>query len=259
MLRQRVIVAVLGIPFLIYIAWLGGNWWTGFLFIIGLVSLYEYCQAAKNAGRRPMRLGAFLAFFALFLLPQGMANSHWVLSLALVVTMIEAVLFYPSFHIIDVVTSWGGALYLGLFSGFCAKLGRLDNYFYAAFLALLVTWANDTGAYFAGTYWGKNRLKPDLSPNKTWEGLFGGVGLACVVAAVFGLYFMSMSLPQSLLLGLVGAGLGTIGDLFASAVKRGMGVKDFGELLPGHGGVLDRFDSFFLVGTWVYFFFLMGG
>ena len=110
---------------------------------------------------------------------------------------------------------------------------------------LLVIWAADTGAYFAGSRWGSRKLAPRISPGKSWEGLFGGLALAMVVAAaavpVLGLAWLQ--LPQLLLLVLLTVLVSVAGDLFESLMKRHAGAKDSSDLIPGHGGVLDRIDS----------------
>ena len=110
---------------------------------------------------------------------------------------------------------------------------------------LLIIWAADTGAYFAGSRWGRRKLVPRISPGKSWEGLFGGLGLALLLAAaampVLGLAWRQ--LPQMLMLTLVTVLISIAGDLFESLVKRHAGAKDSSDLIPGHGGVLDRIDS----------------
>lgn len=114
-----------------------------------------------------------------------------------------------------------------------------------ALLALLLVWAADTGAYFAGIRYGKAKLAPRISPGKTWAGLWGGVGLSLAVAALASplLGLGLAQLPALLLLAAVTVGFSVIGDLFESLLKRHAGRKDSGDLIPGHGGVLDRVDS----------------
>ncbi|HEX8526440.1 phosphatidate cytidylyltransferase, partial [Allosphingosinicella sp.] len=112
------------------------------------------------------------------------------------------------------------------------------------FWLMLVTWATDIFAYFAGRSIGGPKLAPKISPNKTWAGLIGGMAGAAVVGAVFAyLSGISADLPDFLWLGAPMGLLAQIGDLYESSVKRRRGVKDSGTLLPGHGGVLDRLDG----------------
>lgn len=131
------------------------------------------------------------------------------------------------------------------------------NYLLPLFLMVLV-WSSDSWAYVSGKLFGKHKLAPSISPGKTWEGLIGGSILTAATAYFFAYYLLSTPSPTgvglwfhstwtpyySILLGLLVSVFGTLGDLFASSLKRAAGVKDSGNLIPGHGGILDRFDAF---------------
>ncbi|MEM7573904.1 MAG: phosphatidate cytidylyltransferase [Bacteroidota bacterium] len=112
---------------------------------------------------------------------------------------------------------------------------------------LVLTWVNDTGAYLVGSQIGKTPLFPRISPNKTWEGTIGGIVTTLIFGGLLGLYFDEIALQHWLVLAVIVAVFGTLGDLVESMLKRSVGVKDSGTLLPGHGGVLDRFDGFIFV------------
>lgn len=118
-----------------------------------------------------------------------------------------------------------------------------------AVLVLLIPWVSDTGAYFTGTFFGKHKLCPQISPKKTLEGLIGGIVLAVAVDVLVAWLWSgeSISLWIVAAVALIGAPLSVFGDLFASIIKRQCGIKDYGHLFPGHGGVMDRFDSFLFV------------
>lgn len=128
-------------------------------------------------------------------------------------------------------------------------------------LSLLMAWMSDTGAYFVGTFFGKHKLCPKLSPKKTVEGLVGGIVISIVISLLAGLIYQSAFLKAGahisyggvFLLALVCAPLSVVGDLFASLIKRVCGAKDYGKIFPGHGGVMDRFDSLLFVFPVVYF------
>lgn len=122
-------------------------------------------------------------------------------------------------------------------------------------MTLMFAWLADTGGYFAGRFLGKRKLYPVVSPNKTWEGFFGAIGGALVAScAAHFIYLNSIPLSHALLLGLVCGCFGQLGDLAESLFKRSMAVKDSGQLLPGHGGMLDRVDALLVVGplVWIY-------
>lgn len=119
-----------------------------------------------------------------------------------------------------------------------------DFYYRVIFGLLLLTWVNDTGAYLVGSRIGKTPLFPSVSPNKTWEGTIGGLLTTLLFGVLLGLTFTEIALGHWVVLaGIVGV-FGGLGDLVESMLKRSVGVKDSGSLLPGHGGVLDRFDAF---------------
>jgi phosphatidate cytidylyltransferase len=126
-----------------------------------------------------------------------------------------------------------------------------------AVLAFVATWLNDTLAYFGGRFFGKHKMLPSISPKKTWEGFVGGaigsVLAGLILLAVFPAEWLpGLSIPGCFLVGVVAAFLGPTGDLVESMLKRAAGVKDSGNLIPGHGGLLDRIDALLFVGPWVY-------
>lgn len=128
---------------------------------------------------------------------------------------------------------------------------------YVILLPFLAAWMSDTGAYFAGSFFGKHKLCPLLSPKKTVEGAVGGLAAAALGAVIYGLIVnLCFDHPASYLtlalIGLLGAAAGQFGDLMFSCVKRETGIKDYGHLMPGHGGVLDRFDSAVMTTPLVY-------
>lgn len=112
---------------------------------------------------------------------------------------------------------------------------------------LLLSWANDSGAYGVGSRFGKTPLAPHISPKKTWEGAIGGVVITIITALICSQYITEFSLVDWLVLSLIIVTLGSLGDLTESMFKRNMQVKDSGKLLPGHGGLLDRFDGLIFI------------
>jgi phosphatidate cytidylyltransferase len=124
------------------------------------------------------------------------------------------------------------------------------------FMLFVLIWAEDITAYFVGTRWGKHLIAPMISPKKSWEGTIAGIIAAMIVAAAFQATSLrgQLRLPEALLLGAVTAILAFVSDLSESLLKRAAGVKDSSPLLPGHGGILDRFDSFFLSAPFFYYY-----
>jgi phosphatidate cytidylyltransferase len=119
----------------------------------------------------------------------------------------------------------------------------------------VILWASDTGAYFAGNFFGKHKLFERISPNKTWEGFFGGVLLSVLVAIVVSTFITHIDWVDWVVIGALISTFGTLGDLVESYFKRGLGIKDSGNILPGHGGILDRFDSLLLSVPFVFVYF----
>jgi len=145
-------------------------------------------------------------------------------------------------------------LYCGLLASTVVGL-RLRFGFAWVILVFVVTWANDTFAYFAGRLFGRHKLLERVSPGKTWEGFAGGaLGSLAGALAVRALLLGAMPLWAALAVAAGGAALGPLGDLSESMLKRAAGVKDSGRLIPGHGGLLDRIDALLFVAPWVYAF-----
>jgi phosphatidate cytidylyltransferase len=120
-------------------------------------------------------------------------------------------------------------------------------------IVVIAAFGSDIFAYFTGYFLGKHKMAPNLSPKKTIEGAVGGLVGSSLLAWVFGIIFMKDMALVCLLLGLFGGAAGMAGDLTASAFKRKMGIKDYGKLIPGHGGIMDRFDSVIFVAPVVYY------
>lgn len=253
MLRTRVLSALVGIIILLAIAWQGGYWWQAFVVLAAVLSYREYYMAAAAGGVKPFRILG-LIILACSLLSQLMHLPVAWITLLLILSAVILVFAHPKYSIIDLAVTWTGALYLGILWSYPARFALMDNHFAVIMMSFLLTWAGDTGAYFAGTWWGKRKLAPELSPNKTWAGLAGGTVLTIAVAILGIKIIPGHTIPWYILLGLLAALLGAVGDLWASAVKRYFGIKDFSQIIPGHGGVLDRFDSYLLVAPLVFYF-----
>lgn len=129
---------------------------------------------------------------------------------------------------------------------------------------LCAAWLADSGAYFAGTFFGKTKLCPSISPKKTVEGVLGGVVCNGLILLIVGMFYdfvldgASLNYLPLFLAGMICAVIGLIGDLTASIIKRQTGIKDYGNLMPGHGGVMDRFDSVLLVAPFMYYVYTQG-
>ena len=224
------------------------------LVIIGVDELFRALARVNTDFTKWVGYSASLLFVG-FTYYFGEAILPKVFVLVLFIALINYVLEFPRLSFAGLGVNLFISIYLGCFFSFAFLLRQLEHGFFFLFLAFLLAWATDIGAYVSGTLWGKHKLAATLSPNKTWEGAFGGLFLA-MVTSVFAFLFVPVgaTLLDAAVLGLLASSMGQIGDLSASAIKRQTGIKDFGSILPGHGGVMDRFDSFLLVAPMVYYY-----
>ena len=256
MLLPRVLTAIVGIPLLLYLAHVGGAAFS--IFVTGVASLccYEYALMLRMGGR-PVHpaltifLGTALAACAAFGGPVGLVLTAGVAAVAVVET-------FAGTHSLDrAALTLFGALFAGWMPAHLALIRDLRPRGEAlAFMVFATVWTMDTAAYAAGHALGRHPLAPVLSPRKTWEGAVAGFLAAVAVCLVFSRLTLKDDLPP-LAAAAVGALIGTTGqisDLAKSIVKRDVGAKDSGALLPGHGGVFDRFDSYILCAPAAYYF-----
>lgn len=262
-LLSRVLVVVVLLPLVIGLVYLGGWWLFGLALVGGLVALHELYVMVRDL--RPLVLGGYLGF-ALTLLGLQLGGLEWMLG-GLLSTFVFAFVVYGLGGIRQsATTSFGvtllGVAWVGAGIGCLLLIRDIPEFgFWAVMTVLFTVFAADTGAFFVGRTFGRHSLAPAISPKKSWEGFAGGV-LAAVGMAFVILYKDRadfLSIPESLLLGLVIALAAVLGDLFESAVKRDLEVKDSGRVLGGHGGMLDRLDSLLWAGPVAYFTILAFG
>ena len=223
------------------------------LSVIGMSELFRALGIRK--GGKPDRLelfgylaaGVYYVFIAF--LPSDIA---WLGILAALILILGLYVFtFPAYTIDQVRSLVFAVLYVGVMLS-CVYLIRVMNSGqYLVWLIFLSAWGSDTCAYCAGMLFGKHKMTPVLSPKKTIEGAIGGVAGAVILGFLYSL-FTTHQTTAYMLICLVGAGVSMIGDLSASAIKRQTGIKDYGTLIPGHGGILDRFDSVIFVAPVVY-------
>ncbi|MEA1960030.1 MAG: phosphatidate cytidylyltransferase [Bacillota bacterium] len=255
MLKTRIVTAVIGIPLLLGVLYLGQPYWNILFGIMGVVGLNEYLKMLKNHDIHPIEIPSYLLLLIL-LFRQQLGSVSLYLLLAFILMIVFLVIQYPRINIADFAFSLMGTVYIGYLLGFAILMADFEKSFSYILLCFLLTWSTDVGGYLFGKLWGKRKMTAQLSPNKTWEGSMGGIILTIITALVFS-YFYEMgtsNLAYVLILAFLVSAVAQFGDLFISAIKRFCGVKDAGHIIPGHGGVLDRFDSFILVVPVLYSF-----
>ena len=169
---------------------------------------------------------------------------------ALVLLMFVYVFTFPKYHAEQIMAAMFGIIYVGVMLSFIYQTRCLDGGAYHVWLIFISSWGCDTCAYWVGIMMGKHKMTPELSPKKTKEGAVGGILGAALLGAIYGA--VTGGTVWALICA-VGGMISMIGDLSASAIKRNQGIKDYGDLIPGHGGILDRFDSVIFTAPNIYF------
>lgn len=255
MLRQRFFTAILLLPPVLIALWLGGIWWILLIGLGAVLGARELFALLKTGGYHPAPVLGYPWILALLLIfvPQFSA----VPLSAVIAAGIIAVFIFAMYQLERPLATWlstgTASIYLGVLLGHLMGLRFLPDGLWWVVLAILITWGNDTVAYFVGVSLGKHKMWPRLSPKKSWEGTLGGwLGAGLIGATVAHFSPLGLGWQIGALIGIVGGVLALYGDLSISLIKRQVGVKDSGQLFPGHGGMLDRLDSLLFVFPFVY-------
>lgn len=251
-LTQRLITGILGSAAVI--TGVSYSEWTYFILFFALCALamYEFYKLIGLDGMVPQKaLGmviGLLIFSLTFFIEQNTTDPKYfflVFPLASVVFMIKLYKKTERKPFTNIAFTFLGIFYIAMpLSLLNIAAYEKGHYNFEIILgSLLILWASDTGAYFAGTYFGKRKLFERISPKKSWEGFFGGAALALVIAFLFTQYFHTLENYQWYIIAIIIIVGGTFGDLIESLLKRSIEIKDSGNVLPGHGGFLDRFDG----------------
>jgi phosphatidate cytidylyltransferase len=259
-LKQRIITGVIaGLVFIIFLM-LGGYWYSG---LILLLSIIGYDEFVRMNDMKKHRFTSFIGLVAMLLIA-----IPWETYKSFLTFDLTAILWIAMFVMLSITVSsknaitidkiavlWLGAVYIGMGFHYMISIRIPDHGLFWTIFIFVCIWAADSGAYFVGSKWGKHPLWPQISPKKSIEGAIGGILISIVAALVFAGYAPELlSFGRAVLLGLVIAIVGQLGDLIQSAYKRVKGIKDSGTLLPGHGGVLDRVDSWLIVFPFLHWF-----
>lgn len=256
MLIRRVASALVLIPLVLLLVYLGGWAFAGALALVGLLAGYEYLALLRRLRLRPCIPLALLYLLAILADGQwpDLGILRWATWLAVAGLLAEQV-FRRNRRgsLASWATAFAGAAYVGLGLSYFIRLRSLDQGMVWVALVLVGTWVSDSGAYFVGVAWGKRPLAPEISPKKTWEGVWGGLVSGVLMVWAMGWLLLGLAHWQGVVLGVVLVVAATMGDLAESVIKRQAGVKDSGTLIPGHGGMLDRVDSLLFVAPAVYY------
>lgn len=255
-LFTRISVAIFGIPLLVFIIWQGGWYFFTFIMFIAVAGQVEFYNASKQKEFKPQYISGILSTIViLFIVETGTHNYLLIVALFLTIFIFSFEMFRAkSSAIINTAVTFLGIIYPGILLSFLLILrAHIDDIYISSASGFILTlfvaiWACDTFAYFIGKPLGKHRLYERVSPKKSIEGALGGlIGAIIVFVAVHYLGWYEISLSIALISGFIVGIFGQIGDLVESWFKRDSGIKDSSHILPGHGGILDRFDSLIFV------------
>lgn len=246
--------------------------------VISLIGLFEYYRALDLQKKPAAWVGyIFTAVYYLNLLFRGnvffsmpeKVTSYYIWKGVsfemLIVIMIIALIFfyvlsYPKYDVKQITELFFGPVYVSVMLSYIYQTRMYSDGKYLVWLIFLTAWGCDTCAYCAGRLFGKHHMSPVLSPKKTVEGAIGGVAGAFLLNLIYMMIFKSRLTSMGTteivilsILSMIGALISMIGDLAASAIKRNVGIKDYGKLIPGHGGILDRFDSILITAPVIYY------
>lgn len=251
-INQRYIGAFIVVPIIISLIF-GGYLLSGLIFILTLISLFEF---SNSLSYKQINVNKYLMFmFTIIYYLFDFKNVLFLLFLFFILLLISVL--DGKTNIIDISLSFVTVFYIIIPLSLILILSRENKYL--PWIIFLSAWSTDTMAYFVGKKFGKNKIKKisHISPNKTLEGFIGGEISCIIVIMIYGFLFqnkLNISFIMLVFLGIITGVIGQIGDLVASSIKRFTGIKDFGNLIPGHGGVLDRFDSILMISVVVFLF-----
>ena len=258
MFITRLISGIALVAILLATGILGGNILWGFCLAISLIGLYEFNKVFKTEkSLGVIGYGFTIVYYLSLLLYNGSVNGALFMAIELMVVAGVYVLRYPKYNTEQVFASILGFLYLPLMLSYIYQIRVAEDGLYSLWLIFICSWGCDTCAYCVGMLFGKHKLAPVLSPKKSIEGAVGGVVGAAVLGALYGALVNRHMVMENAplyfaIICAAGAVISQFGDLIASGIKRQHGIKDYGKLIPGHGGILDRFDSVIFTAPLIY-------
>ncbi len=264
-MKTRILSGLIMLPLLVIVILRGWVLFAG-CFVLSLMAVYEFFRGFKEMNIKPsypIAVGSTVLLYVMGLLcfvgssySTSIFSSAFIFMLWAFITVLACLLYLFKIEerrLEDAMVTLIGIFYVVFFCYHLALLGMDEFLGIAVWLVVITAFGTDICAYFAGVTMGKHKLCPVISPKKTWEGAIGGVAGSMILCLIFGLIFMKHAIALCLIVGFLGSIISMFGDLTASIFKRKMGIKDYGNLIPGHGGILDRFDSILFTAPLVYY------
>lgn len=258
-MKTRILSAVIMLPLLVLV-FIGGKLLLAACFLIGALGVREFFRGFEQLNIRPSHAVANFSIpflYAINLFAPG-EYLYYMLWFSAVVVMSLLYLFkIDSRELTDAMATLTGIFYVVFLSFHVTLVEQTGEYGILTWLIFITAFGTDTMAYFTGLAIGKHKLCPKISPKKTIEGSIGGILGSVLFCGIFGWFVIPGLLIHCILIGVLGGVISQFGDLTASIFKRKMGIKDYGNLIPGHGGILDRFDSVLFTAPMVYYYIML--
>ena len=253
-MKTRIISACIMLPLLILV-YLGSYWLMAACMIVSFIGVREFYKGYEAVGTRPAYAIAYTLIILLYGAEILMPGDMRVMLLWMVIAVMGSMIYgfnVEGRKLEDMSATLLGIMYCVFFPFHIVLIDR-SEYSILIWLVFLAAFGTDIMAYFVGMAIGKHKLCPKLSPKKSKEGAAGGVLGSVLFCGLFAYFVASDMLMECMIISVVGSVVAQCGDLAASAFKRQMGIKDYGNLIPGHGGILDRFDSVFFTAPMIYY------
>ena len=256
-MKTRVLSGLIMLPLLI-ILFLGGYVLFAACLVIGIMGVREFYNGFRKLDVKPSLGIACAAAAALYAINLTGARYEWYMLWFFGVVLVSLLYLFniENRKLEDAMATITGIFYVVFFS-FHVTLVDQTEYSSMVWLIVITAFGTDVMAYFSGYLLGKHKLCPKISPKKTIEGSIGGILGSVILSGIFGYFVMPDLLVHCLIIGVLGGIVSQFGDLTASIFKRKMGIKDYGNLIPGHGGILDRFDRVLFTGPLVYYYIVL--
>lgn len=258
-MNKRYIGALFLSPLLIFLV-VGGVYLKFFTLAIALLGMHEFYTVVKQKNIYPFKYIGYILCIIYYLIVNQSTGFQTVMLIitASVFVMLCIPVINTKYNFIDVSVTVMGYIYIAVFFSFIVLVGGKQNGRYLVWLIFISSWLCDTTAYYVGRYMGKVKLVPKVSPNKTVEGSIGGLLGSTIACTIYGIILNKLGVNISIyhfsLIGLICGVFCQFGDLVASSIKRYVNAKDYSNLIPGHGGILDRFDSILFASVVVYYY-----
>lgn len=269
MFWKRFASSVVLVIILASLMYFGGNFLFLFLVVVSFVAYFEMQKAMKVHSKNKLKKGvnalevigclSILAYYGVRYFGETETYIMLTITLSIILSMMVYVFTFPKFHANQVVASIFAFIYAPIMLSYIYLTRELDHGIYIVWLIFVSSWICDTCAYLVGMTIGKHKLAPTLSPKKSIEGAIGGIAGSAIVGFIYALVLVQLNVVEQNYMWIfpfisaVGAVISQIGDLAASAIKRNQEIKDYGAVIPGHGGIMDRFDSVIFTAPMIYY------